>query len=603
MRVLVFGARGWIGGQICALLQAAGHVVLAGATRLTRGADAAFRAELESVKPDRVVLAAGLTGRPNVDWCEDNKEATTDVNLYGTVALIRACSALGVHVTNFATGCVFTYDGKRTPGVDAEGFTEDDAPNFWGSHYSLTKGLAELATRNEPTQLLFRLRMPITADGAPRCLLTKLAAFKQVTALPNSMSVLPSLLPLAIAMLEAGDTGVYNFVNPGPLTHAAALALVHKPSTVAEGDGSAFCVAPRSNNTLTSFKLNARSVALGFGPLLTAAEAIRAWRKLNTDGDMETVLVTGGAGFIGSHYVRSIVSTARVVVLDAEEPCAQPEAVRDLNLAYVKGSIADALLLKQVLTYHAVTRIVHFAAQTHVDASFANSIKFTQTNVLGTHTLLEAVRAYAPGMRFVHISTDEVYGDTSSNTDAAQEATSVLLPTNPYAASKVAAEALVRAYIISYGLNAVIVRMNNVYGPSFYAEKVIPRFCMRSIDGLPLAIQGRGAQTRHFLYVDDATSAIQLVADKATRGAVVNVASDDEISVTDLAAAIWILGNNSDTQTTAVPDRNFNDQRYWISSRVLTDLGWRQLVPLKEGLNRTFSWFKDHVGSVRVADM
>ena len=598
MRVLVYGASGWIGGQVVALLTKRGHEIVPGTTRLS--ADADFFTELQTVKPERVVLAAGLTGRPNVDWCETNKDATTDVNLFGTVNLIRACTACNIHVTNFATGCVFTYDGSRTPGVDSEGFTETDAPNFWGSHYSLTKGLAELATRSEPTHLLLRLRMPITADGASRCLITKLRAFTHVIDTPNSMSVLPSLLPLAVAMLEAGDVGVYNFVNPGALTHTQVLALAHAPpALIHAGDASVLTRAPRSNNTLNPAKLNARAIALGFGPLLTAAEAVRAFRKLSLG---PACLVTGGAGFIGSHYVRFTLKRQRVVVLDSEEPSADAEAVRDLDIAYVKGSILNSKLLNSVLTYHDVTRVVHFAAQTHVDASFTNSIQFTDTNVLGTHTLLEAVRLTRPSARFVHISTDEVYGDTSTNTDSARESTSILLPTNPYAASKVAAEALVRAYVVSYGLDAVIVRMNNVYGPCMYIEKVIPRFCMQAIRGLPICIQGSGLQTRHFLFVEDAVRAIELVADKAVSGAVVNVASADEISIVDLAARIWSCAHNQKPlDVVHIPDRNFNDKRYWINSDVLTELGWRQTVSLDEGLERTLWWYFDFKERVRFA--
>lgn len=597
MNILVWGTTGWIGGQLIPLLEKVGTVIPA---RARLQDVAAVTKELDEVNPDRVVLCAGITGRPNVDWCEDNQAVTHDVNFYGTVALVRACSDRGIHITNFATGCIFQYDELHP--VGGLSYTESDEPNFFGSVYSRTKGAAEMATRDLPHHLLLRVRMPITCDGASRCFVTKIANYRKVVSVPNSVSVLPDLLPLAVELMAARDEGVYNLVSPGPVAHADILDAytgtvdpLFTYNTMGMAEHNTVVKAGRSNNSLDSSKLQARFPDRRIPPAVESVRGLLLANQPALRGQFipKSMLVTGGAGFIGSGFVKFIKSSLHnvpIVVLDKMNECASManlEGVHDIQV--VVGDIMDKDLVVSTLKAHNVDTIVHFAAQTHVDASFDNSLSFTYANVVGTHTLLQAAVEVGTVQRFVHMSTDEVYGETLS-TEGVKEDT-YLQPTNPYAASKVGAEAMVQAYRKSFGLNTVIIRSNNVYGPGQYPEKVIPRFLLRNALGLPLQVQGTGLQVRNFLYVLDVARAVAVVASLGKVGHVYNIASKDEYTVLDLANAIQ--GGTADTLI--VPDRPFNDCRYWVNDDSIRELGWEQKVSFEEGLQRTQVWYNSHL--------
>jgi UDP-glucose 4,6-dehydratase len=219
-------------------------------------------------------------------------------------------------------------------------------------------------------------------------------------------------------------------------------------------------------------------------------------------------------------------------------------------------------------------------------------MSYTRDNVLGTHSLLEACRMYKGIQRFVHISTDEVYGE---NTGPVFTESSLLKPTNPYAATKASAEMLVHSYIHSYGLPAVIIRSNNVYGPGQYPEKVIPKFLFQLLDNQKLTIQGTGHQLRSFLHVEDAVNAVLCVLFQGLVGEVYNISSHDEVSIKVLAAMLVQLvkpEEKPEDWITFVEDRNFNDKRYWIESKPLAALGWTQRIPFAEGLRETMAWYK-----------
>lgn len=259
-RVLLFGSTGWIGGQISKLLQASGYQVVPSQVRLENTQYVAM--ELDAVRPDVVVNAAGLTGRPNIDALETHKAETTEVNVVGTVALTAACAKRGIYIVTFATGCIYEYDAAHPIGGAA--FTEDEPPNFFGSYYSRTKIAAEAATRELPGHLVLRVRMPITCDASPRCFVTKIANYERVVDVPNSVTVLPDLLPVAVDLINKRVSGVHNFVSPGPVSHAQILdaytELVDPDFRYAVMDMATHdtvVVARRSNNALSTTKLEA----------------------------------------------------------------------------------------------------------------------------------------------------------------------------------------------------------------------------------------------------------------------------------------------------------------------------------------------------------
>ena len=314
------------------------------------------------------------------------------------------------------------------------------------------------------------------------------------------------------------------------------------------------------------------------------------------------ILITGGCGFIGAGFTRQICKnypSATVVNIDCLNPCST--TAKDLtesreNYHFVRGDIKNTLLVRNTVERFKPDTVVHFAAQSHVDTSFTDPISYTNDNVLGTHVILEACRQVGCVKKFVHISTDEVYGENGEDNSVKTEE-SLLKPTNPYAATKAAAEMLVHSYTHSYQFPAVIIRSNNVYGPGQYPEKVIPKFISQLLAGDKITIQGSGHQLRSFLYLDDAVAAIECVMFQGHVGNVYNISSDHEISVLDLAATLLgkIRGGeeaNLQTWIVHIEDRNFNDSRYWIKSEPLARLGWRQKVGFEEGLDRTIEWYR-----------
>uniref|UniRef100_A0A7S2XCP0 NAD-dependent epimerase/dehydratase domain-containing protein n=1 Tax=Lotharella oceanica TaxID=641309 RepID=A0A7S2XCP0_9EUKA len=339
------------------------------------------------------------------------------------------------------------------------------------------------------------------------------------------------------------------------------------------------------------------------------------------------VLITGAAGFIGSNVCIHCVKNhpeILFVVFDKMDYCANLKNLEPVhrmkNYEFVKGDILSADLVNFVIKRFNIDTIFHFAAQTHVDNSFGNSLSFTQTNVLGTHTLLECWRSNMHQVkRYIHVSTDEVYGENkvvdaltkmgrpSSPLikqaaerehligDAFEESKSMLLPTNPYAASKAAAEMMVRAYVHSFGLPAIITRGNNVYGPRQYPEKLIPKFIYRLERKQKLCVHGKGTPKRSYMYVEDAAEAYRVILFHGKIGEVYNVGVNREISVMEVTKALlkaYGLEKEEEKWIDFVSDRHFNDQHYYINTTKLENLGWKAKVRFEDGLKRTIEWYR-----------
>lgn len=307
------------------------------------------------------------------------------------------------------------------------------------------------------------------------------------------------------------------------------------------------------------------------------------------------MLVTGGLGFIGSNFVNRQIGAYNITVLDKVDECSNLKNVDMDQITFVKGDICDVDLVNLILVTYNIDTIVHFAAETHVDKSFGNSLRFTNSNILGTHTLLECARHYGKLKLFLHISTDEVYGssDCKSREDDKHE------PTNPYAATKAAAELLVKSYHISFGLPIVITRSNNVFGPQQYPEKLIPKIIMRLSNNETCEIHGDGSNKRSYLHVDDVCNALDIIITRGEIGKTYNIGSN--IEYTNLE--IWrlliqsfrkkgYLTKDDDSYLKFVPDRAFNDKRYRIDSSEIEKLGWKQSdIPFEERLDEVVKWY------------
>jgi dTDP-glucose 4,6-dehydratase len=246
----------------------------------------------------------------------------------------------------------------------------------------------------------------------------------------------------------------------------------------------------------------------------------------------------------------------------------------------VKGNLCDSDLVDHILREYNITHVIHFAAQSHVQNSFDDSLTFTKDNILGTHILLESCRKYGNIQRFIHVSTDEVYGESMNSVDEKHKTEhSVLCPTNPYAATKAGAELIAQSYNHSYKMPIIITRGNNVYGPNQYPEKLIPRFINLLKGDKKVTIQGKGTTVRAFLHAYDTATAFETILEKGKVGEIYNIGCDEgmEYSVMDVAKILIKMTKNTDDYDKwieYIEDRPFNDQRYYISNQKLKDLGW-----------------------------
>ncbi|MDL2081664.1 dTDP-glucose 4,6-dehydratase [Streptomyces sp. GXMU-J15] len=310
------------------------------------------------------------------------------------------------------------------------------------------------------------------------------------------------------------------------------------------------------------------------------------------------ILVTGGAGFIGSHHVRTLLGPTgpddvAVTVLDRLTYAGNPanlDAVRAHSaFAFVQGDICDRELVEDLMARH--DEVVHFAAESHVDRSIDDSTDFVRTNVLGTHTLLDA--ALRHGVRtFVHVSTDEVYGsiDTGAWTEH-----SPVLPNSPYSASKASSDLLALSYHRTHGLDVRVTRCSNNYGPHQYPEKVVPLFVTNLLDGLKVPLYGDGANVRDWLHVDDHVHGIELVRAKGRPGEVYNIGGGTELTNKELTGLLLDACGAGWERVEHVADRKGHDRRYSLDwTKIRDELGYRPRTDFTTGLAATVDWYRDH---------
>ncbi|KAG4924033.1 Trifunctional UDP-glucose 4,6-dehydratase/UDP-4-keto-6-deoxy-D-glucose 3,5-epimerase/UDP-4-keto-L-rhamnose-reductase RHM1 [Glycine soja] len=314
----------------------------------------------------------------------------------------------------------------------------------------------------------------------------------------------------------------------------------------------------------------------------------------------KNILITGAAGFIASHVCNRIVRNYpdyKIIVLDKLDYCSNLKNLipsrSSPNFKFIKGDIGSADLVNYILLTESIDTIMHFAAQTHVDNSFGNSFEFTKNNIYGTHVLLEACKVSKGQVkRFIHVSTDEVYGETDEDAVVGNHEASQLLPTNPYSATKAGAEMLVMAYGRSYGLPVITTRGNNVYGPNQFPEKLIPKFLLLAMKGRTLPIHGDGSNVRSYLYCEDVAEAFEIILHRGEVGHVYNIGTKKERRVIDVARDICRFFNlDPDTHVKFVENRPFNDQRYFLDDEKLKDLGWSEGTTWEEGLRKTMDWY------------
>ncbi len=310
------------------------------------------------------------------------------------------------------------------------------------------------------------------------------------------------------------------------------------------------------------------------------------------------LLVTGGAGFIGSHYVRSVLTAGawgmdapeKVTVLDkftyAGNIANLAPVQGDARLSIVEGDIADAPLVGRLLDRH--DAVVHFAAESHVDRSLVGPGDFMTTNVVGTQVLLEAARS-RPVSRFVHVSTDEVYGSVATGRATEEHP---LLPSSPYSASKAGSDLVAHSYHHTYGVPVMVTRSSNNYGPHQFPEKVVPLFVTNLLDGRPVPLYGEGLNVRDWLHVDDHCRGVHLVLHGGRPGETYNIGGGTELTNTELTGLLLEATGRDWDLVERVPDRLGHDLRYCVdTAKIEGELGYRPQVPFAEGLAETVEWY------------
>lgn len=309
------------------------------------------------------------------------------------------------------------------------------------------------------------------------------------------------------------------------------------------------------------------------------------------------ILITGGCGFIGSNFVRHILNKYpdyRIINLDALTYAGNKENLKgvedDSRYSFVKGRVEDREILTDIIDD--VDCVVHFAAESHVDRSILDVSPFIKTNIIGTSTILDTIREH-PDKRLIHISTDEVYGSLGDEGRFTEE--TPLRPNSPYAASKASADLLVRAYYETYRVPAIIIRPSNNYGPYQFPEKFIPLMITNLLEDRPIPIYGEGRNVRDWLFVEDNCQAIDLVLHKGRPGEVYNVGGNSEMRNIDMARAVLKMMDKGEEMINFVKDRPGHDYRYALnSSKIETELGWRPVTDVMEGLRKTVQWYRDN---------
>jgi len=310
--------------------------------------------------------------------------------------------------------------------------------------------------------------------------------------------------------------------------------------------------------------------------------------------EYKNVLVTGGCGFIGSNFINNLKKkypNLFIITIDKLDYCSNSN-----NINYDKliiGNICDIQLITDILNDYNIDIIINFAAQTHIDNSFLNPLSFTNDNILGSHILIESVRLYGKLKKFIHISTDEVYGDVDIDHIGCKEI-DILNPTTPYSATKAAAEHIIRSYYYSFKIPIIIIRCNNVYGNRQFKEKLIPKFTDLLINNKKCTIHGEGKTRRNFIHVNDVSNAILIIMTKGELNNIYNIGSRNEYSVIDIAKLLineLKPNDNYEDWIEFIEDRNYNDFRYAINTEKLVKLGWKEEINFMDGLKQTIDYY------------
>ena len=632
MKILIYGSKGWIGNQFIQILNNNNIDFIEGSCRCDNYEE--LLNEIKLTKPTHIISFIGRTHGSignkkytTIDYLEQKGKLFENVrdNLFSPLLLAEICKEKNIHYTYLGTGCIFKFDEEHPFGQEVNGFIEKSLPNFFGSSYSTVKGFTDrLMHLFENNVLNLRIRMPITGNLNPRNFITKITTYEYICSIPNSMTVLPELLPTVLNMMTKNITGTINLTNPGLVSHNEILEMFKEivdPNftwkNFSAEQQSKILASDRSNNFLDTTKLQTL-----YPEVKNIKDSIREClyqykksyvpkqkknglnknikKEKNYIDEIENLLITGGCGFIGSNFINYFSEkypNINIINFDAMYYSAKEsnitEKIRNSeNYVLVKGNLNSIDLVNHVLNNHGIDHVIHFAAQSHVQSSFDDSLQFTNDNILGTHVLLECCRKYGKIKKIIHVSTDEVYGESMNTIDEKHKTEhSILCPTNPYAATKAGAELIAQSYNHSYKMPIIITRGNNVFGPNQYPEKLIPKFIKLLQENKKVTIQGSGTAIRAFLHSYDTATAFEKILLSGKIGEIYNIGCDEgmEYNVMEVAKILIKMIKHTekyDDWIEYIEDRPFNDQRYYISNQKLKNLGWEIKKNFIEGLEK-----------------
>jgi dTDP-glucose 4,6-dehydratase len=617
---LIYGATGYLGQCLIKELEKQNKKYVIGTARIENRQD--LVEEVYKYSPTRIYCMAGVGGKQIVFWCDTHQIETIRANVIGQLNVADVATEFNIHCTIISSGVIYRYD-KNHPINSGIGFKEDDPSNFEGNFYTKAKNLLEKLVKSYPNVLTLRVSYPSTYlhnDFEKFSFVSKLISYKKIQSIPLSVTIVDDLWPIMVDMAEKNVSGLFNFNNPGVISHDEILTLFKEHVNrdhqweLTEPDYKNRSAAELNVEKLLSLgyeiphiKDSIRELIIRLGKEMACVKinkeitvANNNIQNLENEYTPKNVLLTGGAGFIGSHMAIHLVKNYKnynVIVYDILDYCSSlknlDEIKNEPNFRFVKGDICNFQMVKFVIEYYNIDTILHFAAQSHVDFSINNSLKFTQVNVLGTHVLLENARINNI-KRFIHVSTDEVYGTTDDTPNLKQ----ALEPTNPYACSKLAAECILMSYRKCFKLPLIVSRGNNVYGPHQFLEKVIPKFICRLNKNLKCCVHDDGSSERDFLYISDVVNAFDFLLHHGKLNEYYNIGASSGISILELAKRIVRIikktdGNEMD-HIEFVKGRILDDKRYKINSAKIRSLGWKENVDFDQGLELTIDWYVEH---------
>jgi dTDP-glucose 4,6-dehydratase len=606
MFVLIYGHQGWIGRDFITILQKNNIQFVEGKSKLNTMVN--IEKELDEIKPTHVISFIGKNNGEktnNINYFEQEENLYENIknNLFSPLVIAELCNKHNIHYTYLGTECIDEHL------IDQGQYD----PHCFSSSYSIVKKFTDmLITLFKQRVLNLQISMYVICEKNVQQIITDITNNNKYS-IPISITMLSELLPYVLDMMTNKITGTINLTNPGMITQEEIFTM-YKEYVNQSFTWNHFSQEKEQRTILdTDVSLNTLHLTTLYPKIKHIKDSLKECLIHYASGLQHNIqnilsqntgvclLITGGCGFIGSNFINYYFSKdkiSKLVNLDTMYYCANEKNVHieirtSDKYTLIKGNICDANIVDNVLNTYNITHVIHFAGQSHVQNSFDESISFTKDNILGTHTLLESCRKYGKIKRFIHVSTDQVYGESINVVDEMPKTEhSLLCPTNPYAATKAGAELIAQSYYYSYNMPIIITRGNYVYGPNQYPEKLIPHFINLLQEDKKVSIHGNGTVVRAFLHVYDTASAFETILEKGTIGEIYNIGCDEKMEYSVLDVAKMLIKQikhteNVDEWIEYVQDRPFNDQRYYISNHKLKELGWIITKPFEKGIIQT----------------